>query len=138
MGLPILQVYGDVGEQINRGLKYKELSICPHVVEAVPGIASLYVLAEGLAYAVAASFVGMAWNTALISPYEHTVVIFGIFIDRFCSGKVGNDAAVNVPLFYQIGEHPAHIAVGFRQFKWLGRCLCLLCGRIDYSILPPQ
>lgn len=49
MGLPILQVYGDVGEQINRGLKYKELSICPNVVEAVPGITSLYVLAECLA-----------------------------------------------------------------------------------------
>ena len=60
MGLQILRVHGDVGEQINRGLKYKELSICPNVVEAVPGITSLYVLAECLAYAVAASFVGVA------------------------------------------------------------------------------
>lgn len=50
MGLPILRVYGDVGEQINRGLKYKELPICPNVVEAVPEITSLYVLAEGFAY----------------------------------------------------------------------------------------
>ena len=96
--LPILRVHRDVGEHINGCLEYQQAPVCAHVVEAVPRVAALHIDAEHLTQGIGAAFVGMTKNAVFVLSDEHGVVIFGIFIECPCSGKVVDDLALDATL----------------------------------------
>lgn len=53
--LPVLRMQGDIGEKVDRGLKYIQVPIRPRVVKAVSRVTARHVEFEGLALTVGAA-----------------------------------------------------------------------------------
>lgn len=53
--LPVLRMQGDIGEKVDRGLKYIQVPICPRVVKAVSRVTARHIEFEGLALTVGAA-----------------------------------------------------------------------------------
>ena len=121
MLFPILWVEGEIRQKINGRLEYKQASISAQVVEAVSGIAALYVLPECLSSAVGAPLVSMARSAGFILAYKHHVVVRFIFVEHPCPGEVCDHIPVNMTVLHQVGVYSAHIPVGGRQHKLFGR-----------------
>ena len=110
---------GDIGEKVDRGLKYIQVPIRPRVVKAVSRVTARHVEFEGLALTVGAALLRVTGNAVFICSDEHGVVIFRILIERSRPREVGDDIPVDVPLLHKVGIHPAHIVVGEWQRKEL-------------------
>ena len=80
--LPVLRMQGDIGEKVDRGLKYIQVPIRPRVVKAVSRVTARHVEFEGLALAVGAALLRVTGNAVFVCSDEHGVVIFRILIER--------------------------------------------------------
>ena len=123
---PVLWVERDIGEQIDRSLKYIEPVTDTSPMETAPRVTALYIDAEGLACVMGASLVGMTGNAVFILPDEHGVGVFFIFVNESRMDEGVQHVSLDVPFFEQVGIDTAHGVVGRRQFKLLSFYLSLL------------
>ena len=123
--LPATGVAGKEGHQVNGGLEDIEPVTGPGVVKAAPGIAALYIYAEGFSETVEAALVGVARDAVLVPADKDGIVVFSVLefltalIQQSSPDKSIDHIPVQKSVLEQTGIHPPHLPASRGQGKFL-------------------
>ena len=111
MLLPLVRIHRDIRKHINGSFEHIKAPVCAGMMKAVTRVAGLDVQAKGLAEAVRAAQMRVAWAVSFVRADEHGVVMRHVFVEQFPAGEIRNHVGIQPARFEQIRKHTVHIRV---------------------------